>query len=444
MILDKYYEYYKSEIDFASFQSLGNGAESLLLLLRLWCNESFSFNGKALSLSYKPTVLQNSIVITTEAPLLNKFTKNDKLSMYFNQNRYSSKIKGDVQIYTNESEQSTWIRWSNGVDVIELYFIVVEILPVLLPWIYRQEEIHKRRELLATFACGSHELRAKAIEYELEEIIDKLDLEHELYMEQFKTFEDVIIKQEKDELQYKIFRRKEILNTMLKEIARSSTELAKLENDLKLIRQNKEYLISPITDLREFLDTVKDEVKITHFDSTRLRLRFQTRLENFDITHYESYVLNSNGSSYLFDGAARRHSPESLKKLYKAIFETKKIKIYMVSEIQIDLTDGTCTNYTDLSQAPKWYIKHPHMSDGLFCINETITQVTQYIAKRNYIAVVNCLLYTARQFTISDPIPGGIFRDQLFNLICCNMPNGARMTAKEAMSYIEEYEKEFE
>lgn len=444
MILDKYYEYYKNEIDFNSFQLLGNEPEPLLLLLRLWCNESFSFNGNALSFSNKPTVFQNSVVITTETPLLDKFKKNDKLSMYFNQNRYRSRIGGDVQVYTNESEQSTWIRWEHGVDVIELNLIVAEILPVLLPWIYRKEEVYKRRELLATFACGSYHLRAKAIEYELEEIIDKLDLERELHMEQFKTFEDVLIKQEKEELQCKIFSHKEILNQRLKEVARLSTELARLENQLKLIRQNKEYLISPIADLREFLDTVRDEVKITHFDSTQLRLRFQTRLENFDITHYESYVLNSNGSSYLFGGTACSYQPELLKKLYRAIFETKKIKIYMVSEIQIDLTDGTCTNYTNSSQAPRWYIKHPHMSEHIFCINETISQVAQYIAKRNYVAVVNCLLYTARQFTISDPVPGMTFRDQLFNLKCCNMPNGERMSAEEAMNYIEKHEKEFE
>lgn len=196
-------------------------------------------------------------------------------------------------------------------------------------------------------------------------------------------------------------------------------------------------------------------VDLVDVNGTRLTYICKGYLTYFDANRAESYINNLDSEFYIKDPYGNRKyqnaaSDEDAQKLFKAIFVDKLLKVRMCAAYRIDTGRMRAEGLQGYQYGGEYdcYMVNPHI-DYHACIGTFGGVFLECLQRNDYIGCVESTIASALSLTIEDYTVLGEFVTLLWSGKgndrgttntgrCIELPNGACVTAKEAIEWLKE------
>lgn len=430
-------KYFENEIDFDSLNSLfDNNNLKVFLLLRIINNKIMKKEEDKFCLIIGNNKKNNALIISDKLLLKENQLKAD-LTYFLQEKSLNAKVYlDDKNCITNIILKEDYLQ----LGVLKDY--IIALLPRLLPWYFDNTPTDMLKKM-----SGIIVKNYTFFDERYNEQLKKSGIWDEVMYEKIKSAYRFKQDQERAFIINEIQRIEAELNILLQNIASKTKTIKKLKCDLTAFDFNDE----DITNLIEGLKFSKDNIEIVDVnDNGKITFNITAKMSNFDYDEYENYIKNDNSksewlnSSYLPIEFLRR--PESLKTLYKHIFETRKLSVYFIVGFTLDIQNGKVNGFKHHNILNG--IPHPHlMNNGHLCLGGNANLIAQFIMNGELQETINQLLYSAKQISMSDLMAVDNFIKGIFNYDGnykgIKLPNGNFVNAIEAIEYIEQHQEEF-
>lgn len=412
----------------------------MLLILKLKCGVSLRQEDDPVFQTYYHPIslegIKNAIVFSNvlgRTSDVNNYQKD--ISFYLNQQISNTE---NIAIYIDKQNKTTVIKCSEQFITEYNMRLVASILIRLLPWYFKETV---SADFILKIADALNENFYEFLESELEKEIERCGIKQEILFNEAMKLMDTIAKNRIDNFEYEIQQLTSRINEMMKNLAELSALRRNKKENLEGVISNAEARQRPILDVLNFIKQVKDGIKLEQILGSSLYFSIRSEMTEFEDAEYQGYVINNTmHDSYFFDGVDVPY--EDLRMLYKAIFETRKIKVYFATYISLNIKNGCIDKYIPSKRIDNC-MNHPHLANDVFCMGNNEEYISQYITENRFVDAINLILYSSKQFTIGDTYVGKIFIENLFSDQCIEMPSGEYMDGYEAVEYMKAHKEEF-
>lgn len=454
MELRKYKNHFENEIDFESFSAFGDMVAKLLILFKLKCEANLKVEEQRLRVVNNPSEepFGNCIIIDGAEVYASEESLKADISAFLNSEKHAEAFKSKVTVYVDEEKKITQIMSENK-DLEISYMnnkLIGLILSRLVPWhfntIKKDDPNQDRPGLKSDVFAMISELTSsndESLEKMLMEEIRARDIDNDIFMKDLEALGAKIMERKRSGIVSRLSENRSMIQDHIREIARLSERIRDDEFNIKAIELGEADVKQPIIDVMNLVKNSPEDIVIDDLQDSWLKLSFRVPMDNFEFDEYQSYVVDNHGGSYFFHGAAGDYDRDSLRKLYKAIFDTRKLKVYFNSGMKINLENGSLEKHTSSYPVDRC-MNHPHLDMGYFCTGNTSSFVAQYVAENALAEAITLVIQSARQFSICDTTIGQKFISGIFKHDCIEMPNGEYMNADKAMKYIKNHKEEFD
>lgn len=453
MELRKYVNYFEDEVDFDSFSDFGDMVSKLLILFKLRCDVSLKVEDAKLRVVNNPSSDPgvNCLIIEGSELFVSEDSLAADVTAFLNTPSHAEAFKSSVKAYIDKEKKVTQLVSEN--KDLEISYVNNRLLGLILsklvPWHFNsikkddpdQDKPGLNREVMAMISTLIKS-NDEQLNIMLREEITKHGIDNVMFMKNMEMLGAKLIEKRvrnhKDNLQAW----QSSINDYIRMIADTNEKIKDAQYQIRAIEMGEADVKAPITEMMNLIKYSPENITIDDLDGSWLKLSFAVPMENFEEDEYRAYVLNSTGS-YFYCDEAEDYDVEDLRALYKAIFDTRKVKVYFNSGMKVNLETGALEKHNSSYPAANT-MKHPHLDMGYFCTGNTASYVAQYIRESAYAEAVSIVIQSAKQFSISDTAIGCRFIEGLFEHACIEMPNGEFMSGSEALMYIKDHKEEFD
>lgn len=443
MKVDDMAAFFNEEIDIKSFKILDEFCIEFLILCKLACgNVNLSHNGSPLKLCICPTPneeleLQNTILISKKRHVDESHYQKD-LSFFMNQ--YKTYFHSEISVYVDEENRLAEITMEGDVRCFSSTGtnIIMAVLPRLLPWYFAESFPKEMKQNMAKLIAGDRDYFRRRLDV----MIEECGMKQKIMLKKIDRISTRLVDSRIETIDADIQSYNYKIKTMLGDIAKMATKQRELQAERETLESQAENAKKPVLELVDFIQNSNENISIESIQGTVLNLSIVTEMSVFQDEEYQGYVVNNKGDSYFFTETT--HPQEEIRLLCKAIFEQRKIKVFFVSEIAIDLKTGLIEGGRRQTLETLNAIPHPHLSSGFFCMGNNVEYIAQYVRDLRLVEAINCVIYSAKQFTIGDSYAGKHFLENIFVHPGLQMPNGEFMNANKAIQYMKEHKEEFD
>lgn len=438
--------FFEDEIDINSFLSLNEFCARFIILCKLKCgNISLKHNGNPLKLFYNCETpneeLANAIVIGRKKDLcVDDVNYQKDVSFFLNQ--YQSYFRSEVSVYISEKNRLAQILIDNDehrfLSNIEIN-IILAVLPRLLPWYFAELPYEMKASM---FRLIDNEFEFFKSELNVE--IEKQGIKQKVLLKKITEISDKLFDNRIYVINKAIGDANRAIKNIMRDIVEISKNLRERKEEKNALLANEENRKKPVLDLIDFINVSNEDIAIEKIEGVTLYLSIITEMSIWQDEEYQAYVVNNSGNSYFFTSEAfSAFTKNDIHMLCDAIFNQRKIKVFFQSNVSINIENGYIDNYHVTDKNITNSMPHPHLNSGVFCMGNNIEHIAQYISNFQLVEALNCVLYSAKQFTIGDSYVGELFMNNLCNYQALQMPNGTFMNGKEAIQYMKEHKEEF-
>lgn len=433
--------FFDDEIHIDSFSSLDSFCLEFIVLCKLKCgNINLKHEDSQLKLYYYRVPEENttnSMVVSEKKDLcLDSSDYQKDISFFMNQ--YQAFFSGEISVYLNAKRRLTQIiidgptRSFSNVEV----NIILAVLPRLFPWYF--SELPKELKIkMAELLNGERGFFRNELDLE----IKNRGMKQKILLAQAAQMSQKLLGVQLNKVRADINENNRRINNLMSQITVESKSLRENIAKREALTVNADNSQKPIMDLIDFIENSNENITIDSIVNTTLLLSIRTEMSIWQDEEYRAYVIDNRGDSYFF--RTMPCSIEEIRMLCKAIFEQRKIKVFFNLGISINLEDGELgPNYSQSEEIAN-SMPHPHLNSGIFCMGNNVEHIAQYLKTFQLVEMLNCILYSAKQFTIADSYIGEIFLKNLTEFQALQMPNGEFMNYEEAIKYMNEHEEEF-
>ena len=441
-------QYYSKEINMESFEHLGDDFIRLFILFKETCKIEFEE-------SAIPRIVMNGNVNETQidqianclllggedSPISTEENLLKDMSYFFSQ--YDSIFGDKVEVYQNKDARATHIKLAGGGDLdleINQRLLITGIMPRIYPWLFG--------ELPKDYIKHSVDILSGDMRFyrkEFDEYIKHSGIQNDITISKLKKKGDEIVQRKMQQYDRDIANYNESINSMLREIAEKTELIRNLQCEKMGYMTNSDAFKTPIDEMFDVIKGYKDCINVIDMDGDNLVLSFVSDFMQFEDNEYRACIANDPGSSWFFNHCV--HSTDDVKKFYKEVFETGKIKIVFNSILGINVVNGRIENYCDRHREEREEnaMMHPHINSDLTCFGNNSTYISQFVRESRFSEMINLLIQCSRQYTVNDRYAGRHFVEALFKDEdkCVRLPNGQYVTANQAINYIREHKEEF-
>ena len=427
-------KHFEEEINFESLNQLfGKSSLKFFILLRMVNKKNMKIGEDKFSLIIGDKKENNSLIISSKPLLKENLSKTD-LTYFLNEKGYNAKI------YIDFKNHITNIVYQGDLSILKDY--ILALLPRLLPWhfgITPKEILEHCSDLLKAkydYIYDQYNLQLK-----------KSGLWDDMMYAKIQIIYDFIKEKEKNDIKDKINLTEDMIDEYLQLIARYTKELKEFKNRLSVFNLSSREDKNEIKSFIEHLKTLKDNIKIININNTKIVLRINAKMTNFEFDEYELYIKNGDHRSQWLSSHYIPYNisinEQQLKMLYKHIFETKKLSVNFLVDFILDIADGTVIGNPSPSEGNG--IPHPHlMGNGRLCLGGNSVLISQYIMRGDLQGTINQLLYSAKQISLSDLMAVENFIKSIFTDNGIELPTGEFVNGMKAIEYIEQHQEEFD
>ena len=342
------------------------------------------------------------------------------------------------EVIIDEERRIVQVTGNDDKYPIYLFYLLASIMPKLLHWYFKNEDLTKIEDIVRIFFKKDTALINKCFE--------SLVIENNLLLEANKRIleslgESVVEMKERD-LNDRLLGRRSDLDALYERIGALNQDIEKILSEQMILRFKKEEYENPLKEIVEFLEKTTEDVKLTEVSNDGyIVLEIITNLEEVQDEQYEDCIANARKSEYFSiqgkDGT--RIEKEDLKLFYKKIFMDKELKLKAKTKIRIDLFNW---RLTAMNVEPGInYIEHPHLRGSLGCFGTAGPTIAEYLTKMRYTEAISQVLYAASQSTLSDLTANRSLINALSNPESrpILLPNGEYANVEESIEYIKEH-----
>jgi|GEM_PF-5538082 len=347
------------------------------------------------------------------------------------------------QVIVNEEKRIVQITTENDKYPIYLFYLLASIMPKLLHWYFKSEDLQKIENIVRTFfqkntAATNAHFEALVVENNLLFEANKLILE---------SLGKKMIKTKEVQVGEELTARRNELDSAYRKIANLNQIIERLLDEQRILTFKQEEYETPLKEITNFLESTSEDIRLTEVSQDGyIVLEVTANLDEVPSEQYEDCIAQAKNSEYFhIKGKDRNYlNVEDLKLFYKKIFIDRELKLKVKARIRVYLFSYSL-EALDIVPGPN-YIEHPHLRGSLGCFGTAGVTISQYLGEMRYTEAISQILYAASQSTLSDLTANRSLIMSLNNsdIRPILLPNGEYANVEESIKYIKEHNKEIE
>lgn len=350
----------------------------------------------------------------------------------------------DVHCFVDEEAETTVLLWNvNSLTWKGIHWLASTILATI-PYYFKEKELTAdETDLMSVLSKAQRESNFDDFRDVIDRMYNKTDIAQQIMR---RALTDIAAQRFENAIREKE-RRIEEINDRIKDMLES---LSRLDRDKACVCAEHCGLLQAKADnekgesLIDFVEALKEHVRIESIEQEdgyrRITVWCKDYLANFDEDMADRYIKNDNSFFYEDAPAPRAISKNGMRKLLKAIFVERELKIRMCA----GYTFTTQGDYGSISgvREPEWcegYAQNPHIYYHA-CLGDYKTMMREAVSAGDYEQLINCFLASVKSLNIAEAPTAGRFVKAMYKEIATKkfieLPDGTVVSPVEAVEFL--------
>ena len=380
--------------------------------------------------------IQNALANKPES-----FTENERVHKYCESH---GRDFADVHCFVDEEAETTVLLWNvNSLTWKGIHWLASTILATI-PYYFKEKELTAdETDLMSVLSKAQRESNFEDFRDVIDRMYNKTDIAQQIMR---RALTDIAAQRFETTIREKE-RKIEEINDRIKDLMES---LSCLDRDKACVCAEHCGLLQAKANnekgesLIDFVEALKDHVRIESIEQEdgyrRVTVWCKDYLDNFDEDMADRYIKNDNSFFYEDAPAPRAISKNGMRKLLKAIFVERELKIRMCA----GYTFTTQGDYGSISgvREPEWCegsVQNPHIYYHA-CLGDYRSMMRDAVVAGDYEQLINCFLASVKSLNIAEAPTAGRFVNAMYKEIATKkfieLPDGTVVSPVEAVEFL--------
>lgn len=343
--------------------------------------------------------------------------------------------KTQYSVYVNEENRVVHLYRGDqtGYVLFNLYTerVICAIITRLFPWYFKDIPKDVQKTIAPMFIDDTKIALFDSI---FEDVINDEGILKRIMHNKMVHMGERIIDRKTNGLKNNVDSNKARISDLINEIFTLNKSTKNLQQQIMMIELGVEELKNPINEIIDFIESTKEDIKITDIEEDSIIFEMRTVLDQYNKEDFNTHLNSSR--SYWYEDIRLKDDDfthDEIKDLYYNILTPGTgYRVWCSTKIELNIIDAhiKAKNIEQINSMP-----HPHLNGNLSCFGTAGSIIAEYVISNRFVEALNQILYASKQYTIPDGA-GPNFVSGISNYDCIECPDGNYRNANDTLAYM--------